>query len=61
MGKMVNGYEINAKCAKGSKGWHFEIAHGGKLVEQSQGEHRDYAAAMKAGTMRALEMDGPEG
>lgn len=60
MGKMVNGFEVNAKCAKGSKGWHFEISRDGKPVEQSDPAHRDYGAAMKAGTMRALEMDVPE-
>lgn len=59
MGKMVNGYDVTAKCAKGTKGWHFEINHGAKPVEQSEPEHRDYAAAMKAGTRRALEMDEP--
>jgi hypothetical protein len=61
MGKMVNGYDVTAKCAKGNKGWHFELMRGGQIVEQSEPEHRDYAAAMKAGTMRALEMDEPEG
>ncbi|MGE4064670.1 MAG: hypothetical protein AB7E79_14995 [Rhodospirillaceae bacterium] len=60
MGKIVNGFDVSAKCAKGNKGWHFEIMHGAKIVEQSEPEHRDYAAAMKAGTMRALEMDAPE-
>jgi hypothetical protein len=61
MGKMVNGYDVTAKCAKGSKGWHFELMHGGKIVEQSDPEHRNYADAMKAGTMRALEKHEPEG
>lgn len=61
MGKKVNGYEIDAKKVLGAKGWHFEIKHGATKVEQSEPDHRDYAAAMKAGTMRALEMDEPEG
>jgi hypothetical protein len=60
MGKLVNGYDVNAKKLIGAKGWHFEINHGGKQVEQSEPEHRDYAAAMWAGTMRALELDEPE-
>jgi hypothetical protein len=59
MGKKVNGYEIDAKKAVGAKGWHFEISHAAKPVEKGEPEHRDYAAAMKAGTMRALEMDEP--
>jgi hypothetical protein len=61
MGKKVNGYEIDAKKAIGAKGWHFEITHGGKQIEQSEPEHRDYPTAMRAGTMRALELDEPEG
>lgn len=60
MGKLVNGYDITAKKQIGAKGWHFEINHGTTRVEQSEPVHRDYGAAMKAGTMRALEMDEPE-
>jgi hypothetical protein len=57
MGKLVNNFDVNAKRAVGAKGWHFEIRKGDVLVEQGEPEHRDYSAAMKAGTIRAMELD----
>ncbi len=61
MGKPVNGYTVNAKKeGAGRQGWHFEIHKGDELEEKSDPEFRDYAQAMKAGTLRATELDPPE-
>ena len=57
MGKKVNGYDVNAKKESDAPGWHYEIRKGEALFEQGEPEHRDLSKAMKAGTMRAMELD----
>ncbi len=61
MGKQVNGYDVTANKDSGDPGWHYDIRRGDEVVEKSDPEFRDYAKAMKAGTIHATELEPVSG